>query len=288
MMKKLLSNTSAALLVFSLLASSHAEASLIAYDGFDYVSGTVTLDGSNRAVDAEEDLLNGGSGWGGAWRRSTESGNVFTHGSIQPGFSYSSLPVEGNRLLLGTNDGQNSSLYRDLSTTVGGSAGEVWISMIARFDTDTTGYFALYRGNDVTRLPFVGATSQTDWNWGLFNGANSNRTATTKTVSETSFLLLKLDYGSGGVMNSMQLWVNPDLGNQTLLGDADATLSSGQIGGGNNSFDRIRTFGSDGQNFDEIRIGTTFDAVAIPEPGTYALGFGIVTLVMVLLRRRSR
>jgi hypothetical protein len=39
--------------------------------------------------------------------------------------------------------------------------------------------------------------------------------------------------------------------------------------------------------FDEVRIRTTWDTIAIPEPATVALGLGVSSLLAVMVRRRT-
>ena len=250
--------------------SPQTQAALLVYEGFDYTASTSL------------NTQNGGTGWGEAWR------NGDANSSIQsPGLSYEDLPVSGNRVWA------NSSTYRGLDGTIGGTAGEIWISFIGRVDNATgVGYLGFYRGGDTSsfRVFLVGSAVATSHQWGLLADATSgSQVAATDVAGQTEvFLLTRLDYTTGGQLNAIDLWLDPVLGNQGALGTPDATITSTALGTKDYSFDRVRVFGTSGANadYDELRIGTTFDAVAIPEPSVWALSLGLGAWLIVLFRRR--
>ena len=282
----------------SLLLSPAAHGSIIAYDGFDYTTGA--LEGKGTA----------GDGWGGAWRDTLLQTALIGGASVQePGWTYNSLPVSGNRARLVGFNGESANAYRDLSSTIGNTSGEVWVSFIGHVTGPSSGvgYIAFYNATDANeggaagqgRKFFIGSGGFSDVDgvrhWGLLaqnshTSSASTTALTTAAATSQTFLLTRLIYGDNGNLTSMDLWINPALGDSGALGAADASLSSA-LTQRDYSFDRIRMFGINGETttFDEIRIGTTFDAVAIPEPASIGLLFaGLSALLVVGLRRTRR
>lgn len=104
-------------------------------------------------------------------------------------------------------------------------------------------------------------------------------------------LLVVVSYTNGTGTNwTSQLWVNPAL--SPTMGTANATIAQAwynstntahvQIGPGNTA----NASGSE-MYFDELRVGSTWGDVVIPEPATIGmLGFG--ALVMLCIRRMRR
>lgn len=153
---------------------------------------------------------------------------------------------------------------------------------------DTWGY--LLRGNGA-----LTKTSTDPWN----TPANANSTA--------DFILIKINH-NGGISNpmddSMQMWVNPILNNEGLLGAASVSFNPGDFGGlapneeRDLAFNAFRLFAGNwngtvgnygSMNVDEIKIGETYGDVtflAVPEPSMLALiGIGSLALVQRLRRK---
>ena len=151
-----------------LVGTVSAQASLIAYEGFDYAAGQA-LGGQN-----------GGTGWNGAWndvnRNSDPAGG--DGWIISPGKTYSSLTTSGNAVQV---TGNNTAIYdshavieRDLGQTLGDDEETVWIGVIAQ------------RTNAVAESSFGGVVVKQgpanptpggsyDWNPGLTEDFNSDR-----------------------------------------------------------------------------------------------------------------
>lgn len=153
---------------------------------------------------------------------------------------------------------------------------------------DTWGY--LLRGNGALTKASTDA-----WN----TPANANSTA--------DFILVKIDHNNG-VSNPMddvmQMWINPILSNEGLLGAATLTFNPGDFGGTapneerDLAFNAFRLFAGNwnttvgnygSMNVDEIKIGETYGDVtllAVPEPSILALvGIGGLALVNRLRRK---
>jgi hypothetical protein len=101
-----------------------------------------------------------------------------------------------------------------------------------------------------------------------------------------NFFVAKFDFNPGANNDVITVWRNP------LLGFNDAPGGQILTSTFNSQFTdlSIANFGGLGSNvlFDEIRLGTTWEAVAIPEPSTYALIFsGALLLGYIVCRRKQ-
>lgn len=259
-------NSSLRINVFLLLliAVFPMRAALIVYDGFNYTAAAPVTG-------------NGGTGWSGSW-----SGNNTV---TSPGYSYSTLPVEGNRV---TTSGDNFGSFRSLSSQSG--SGTYYVSFIVqRVTGDGSGYggISLYAGG--AEQLFIGQTSDQN-NFGLqrhgTGGSTVNSTAPSTTLS---FLVVRIDFN--GANSSARLYVNPTLG--TEPGSANATIATMAAF----NFDQVRIQSGNGTGptfgFDEVRIGTTYaDVAPVPEPVNVALlafaGFAVLYGGFRQLRKQSK
>jgi hypothetical protein len=153
---------------------------------------------------------------------------------------------------------------------------------------DTWGY--LLRGNGA-----LTKASTDPWN----TPANANSTA--------DFLLIKINHNNGvsnPMDDTMQMWINPILSDEGLLGAAALSFNPGDFGGTapneerDLAFNAFRLFAGNWNTtvgnygsmpIDEIKIGETYGDVtllAVPEPSMLAL-FGIGGLALVQRLRRK-
>lgn len=272
-----------------LLLPTSSRAVLLAYEGWDYSTGT------NNAVG-----LNGGSGWNGAWQGVANNADVVS-GSLLPTGNPANLTTTGNSVLLPTGTfhrvGRNLDVadsgvfdtagFINSSGDIGADGTTLFVSFSLQVAaTDSFFEFEFHRDNlgDPGRKAGVGDdASGTNLNLRTPSNGKANSFATRTTAVE--FIVVQFDFLSGD--DQMSVYYNPTLG--TAPGSTSLTLTST----GDLSFDGISLAGANGEAFDEIRFGTTFADVtpsgsAVPEPSTYAALLGALSLLGVVIHRRRQ
>lgn len=244
-------------------AANPLQAELIAHEGFAYTAG--------------EDLAgqNGGLGWSGPW--GTPGGWPVTIGA--PGLN----TTDGSAVTAPRTDTTNDPIAfygRDLATALGTTDSTVYFAFELRPDEG----YGFYGG-----LNLVGATggvyaglSGNQTTYGLEGPGEGDLTLTSvpATVDEIVFLVVRIGFQSGA--DTIDLFVNPG----ALLSTPDA-MTSYDLG----ILDNIYLNNAGGYTTDEIRIGTTYADVMVPEPSSLslaALGLTLVAFSARHLRRRNR
>ncbi len=291
-MKTSLFRVAVSTLTFSFAAAVSAQASLIAYEGFDYASTPPGTDGNLTASGGIEGL-NGGFGFDGAWDEFASTSTFgtgnratgiagpsdFASGNRVAPLSYTDgnsnvLPTTGNQAR--TSFGLRSVATRQLDGTYGNDGDTVWLSFLAQvFDTNAPNRWSGIALGD--NGGYFGKPNNAA-NWGFaFNGAS---VADSGVESGTAvFFLARIDYNAG--LDDITIWINPDLDSEPTI--ASGTSTSQNLG----AFDEIILAGRYSADYDEIRIGTEFSSV-VPEPATFASVFGLVVLGLALFRRARR
>ncbi|MEM1060303.1 MAG: PEP-CTERM sorting domain-containing protein [Verrucomicrobiota bacterium] len=283
-MKKPLLLLSLSCLLSALAPFSQASASLLAYDGFeDYASGS-TLNGSN-----------GGSGdWNAAWVANSAvdingSGLSYLNGGISLNGGDRSFRVDAS------SSGTATLLSRSFDTT--GGSGEVYFSFL--FQATSTGNqqvfnFGLSDDADINNAGTIGDPFSSQPNLAARTRASTSDGTDDSGFSYsngTTYLLVgrfSTDGSqSGDTWDQMELWINPD---SLVAGTADATIDrTAAISGAVIDTINMQTSGFTGSQsflFDELRIGTSFASVVVPEPSSAGLLLGAASF-LVLHRRRS-
>jgi hypothetical protein len=267
-----------------------------AYEPFNY--GTA-VDAGNTTGDGNLNLNNGGSGWNatGDSAQANTTSWAGTNSNITSGSLLGLAPSVGNSVVL--NAGTNT---RPLGQTV--DAGSLYISYAVQRTTDSfrTINFALFNGGtEVFGFgQYATATAGTSTS-GNFAGVflNSNPTnlipnpAPIAVGTNTAHqIILRIDFDASGVNERVRVYVDPlNLSNESLLTpyldnsnfNLTAVTAIRPFSGAATTSGDIYAAGV-GQ-FDEIRVGSTFAAVTVPEPGvTASLMLGLA----VLGRRRQR
>lgn len=252
------------------LTISPATAALFIYEGFNYSAST------------DLTTQNGGTGFGGAW------GGDAVFDITTAGLSYGALQTSGLAVTAARGT-SNRTIFRTLSSTLGGSGQSVWLSFLFEAPAQTTG-LSLFTGTGDERT-FSGAVNS-GIGHRLYAGTGDPVSGSVFNPASQAFAagthMLVLHFDMTGPTPVHSGWVDPDsssLGTGTVpTGGTSFTLSTDTQAF---DFDTIRLGmfgGSSTVKFDEIRIEDSWALVSpVPEPSTTLLGcFGL----LALLRRR--
>lgn len=252
------------LLVGISLASIHVDAAPIAYEPFDYPTGPI----AGR---------NGGTGMTPAW---------IGNGAVSPGsLSYSGgmLPTIGNHF---TTAALSSGASRFLNTVTappgtidggrfGANGATIYVSFLARLASGSNdGYGGLSLFDNLTERLFFGDPGfDTFFRWGVDSHDGPPQTRIKESgvlVDGTTRLLVgRIDFAAGP--ETVRFYLDPPIGSEP------GTPTIGPFTMPDFRFNRIRLEsgrlnGTGGTHaFDEIRFGTTYADVVVPEPSTWML-----------------
>lgn len=270
--------------------SSSAQAAVLSYEPFSaYTVGQELGSGAgNPAV----------SGYTGNW-------TDIDFGNSEPVVQSGSLTYS-NPLYVGESGGSvaNTStvdnvgtvgrVYRVLDSTLavnGTTAGARYLSFLYQAGTTGTPVYttlALYNTStaDANRAFDVGNSSvqygSNDYGFQVNNNTSLDGTFGARNSSVHLFVV-KFDLSATAGSDAVTVWFDPTLGG---VGDPTGGTT---FSGLNVQFDRLALskYGSSTVAWDEIRWGTTFNDVTIPEPSTFALLFGGLAMLTMFRRRKD-
>ncbi len=237
-----------------------ARADLIAYEGFDYVPGTV-----------EAAAGNGGTGWTGNWSNPiTVASGSLTQGGLQQ---------TGGKAI-----GTIGSHY-DASRPIGSiNSGSLWFSYLYTSAPSSTTKWGLINNNyDRPIQLYVDPWESTVHTVGNLAPANIG------VRDQQYFVVGRIDFDAGTTPGNeaIRLWITDAPASppatQPLDSEADyADLNTANIG----TLIRVEiNISNPASAIDEIRLGTTYaDVVPVPEPAAAVLA--IASLAGLQLRRR--
>lgn len=282
--------------------ASFASATLITHEPFDYTAGT-SLD-----VNAAGTGLNGGAGWAEGWdvQNNTASYRAadttpLTHTNLvsSPGYAVGGGGFTNSGRRVATGFGSAWDTAGAVSDPFGAGAtawrrgiidqGTVWASFLFRKTTTNNGRVAFHSNNipwnhdDSSNVDlWVGRIDDNNLRirTRTLGSVNDNQIIAPLTFNETYFVVLAFDLNSDVV----DVYLDPAPG---AVAPALPTLNDVLLGA-NFGFKSVAFYpgsGVDNGSVDEIRIGTSYAAVApaIPEPATLGLVAGAALLA---LRRR--
>jgi hypothetical protein len=239
------------------LAISFASAQTAAVETFDYTVGAAG--GLGSSSDA---------GWGGAWvlRADSVSDSIqIVSGSL----GLTGLSTTGNKLELRSYDATASSISRTLASYWSDVAGaEYWISFLFEvtnpdannsswqgFSLDSAGKEKFYMGK-LWGDEYLGFNVPSPY---------LNVLSSYSYTSGVAWLVTKIKMsGSTSIADTAYMWINPDPSKTPAIADADIS-SAVTFSSGFNSI-RLHLGESSGivEQFDEIRLGTSWDEVTSP------------------------
>lgn len=258
-------------------------ASLLAYEGFNYTAGT-DLSGQS-----------GGYGWSNSWTTGIVGDTVISNANSS---SLNYTDALGNTLLTSGNTffysaaslaSGDSRTFRDLPVTRGADNTTTWIAFLGRRSGPTTNLtsnpyprgatpISLYSGG-TEKLGIGNSSGVASNTWSLIPaGATANLRASASSFSNLSLVVVRIDHKPGN--DDAYLFINPVLDSEPQPAQAAAQ----SLGAFDFSFNRIRPFvgandAANGRPYaelltDEIRIGNTFASVTPFQPsGTNAANY---------------
>lgn len=238
----------------ALAITAPVHAALLAYDPIDGYDTGNSLAGQAA----------GGSGFTGVWQTNNVHGNGFTD-VVSGGLTYGNLEVSGSQHI--SQIDVNGYLRTELTTPI--NTGTVYMSVLARAASNADGTFV----------------------WGpvvTVNLENVDAAVTVPRDDQVHLIIMKFDLGSAGTGDdSVTLYLDPTLGigENSDIQTVDLSVDNEWINGTGGTLLYLVGRGGNGLEWDELRVGTTWEDVTpvIPEPSSLALiGLG----GLCTLRRR--
>lgn len=283
---------SGAFVLFLAVFANSLSAQLYVYEGFDYTkpsliqySGTGEI--ADNSVDGAINLTNVTS--------VQRSQNWMTSGLADISSNTLSYSAGANSLVTGSGmatmrNARGIRYYTNAFAATGGSVyGSYLWKTVQNGSGEWNGHFELRNGGaGLDARIGVGLIDNTNTNLQVRYGATSYDTGFALSNDTPYLVSFKADYNGSGQMTSLGVWINAgDLTSE--VGSGAATYSqSGVIGGGGFGGMILDKGNLSGvlPTFANIRIGGDWESVhPVPEPSTYALIFGGLVGVLVLLRR---
>ncbi len=276
--------------VLGLAGGSQAvRADLASYDSFSYTPGQALAG------------MNGGTGFGGAWKPGTlgsdDSAAYQVQGSSLGG---GLLPSLGGRVASLADYSLGSGLTRDLAAPIGQANSTVYISMLLRADGTLNegasgGFFGLLLNASTTSSSlsqdlFIGKTSGSNFGIEDRGGNNSHMSSTAAAIGVSNLLVVRAEFSASGP-DKFTLYVNPT---NASMGEGIVKQDS-ELGMVNS----VSIYSTGAFSLDELRIGTalgdvmpageSIGASAVPEPASVLmLGIASLGAVAVTQIRRRR
>jgi len=166
----------------------------VAYEGFDYTSGTSLLG------------LNGGAGFSAAWTGSYQNRYMKAHGT---GYTYSGLNTTGGRASYSsTCYGTCNDIASSDRTIPMQSGGIVYVQFLANLGPQAGGGTPQIRFRNTETNSWAllaGAVTNNIYKWGIWDTANTYMTTVSSNAER--FVIIRFDY----VNNNTKMWIDQDV-----------------------------------------------------------------------------
>lgn len=262
------------MLVLMLLAvmSAGVSAALIAYDPFE----------GNDAADV--DTTTGGTGWTGAWSKTTTTAAHFVFSD--PGNTFDTLDVAGQKALFLGSGGGTARYNRSISSvTVDGSNPELWFSYILELNETQSGRGC---GVELTNggTSVVALGKGVNKNIGIGTAFTTDFVNTTLTRPGVSFLVLKLEFDGTDTIATIYGAKGDeagfDISDVATFGATYSITLTGPV-----TIDGVNLYGYHSStltnSIDEVRLGDSYgdffetDLANTPVPGDTVPGVSLTT-----------
>ncbi len=217
--------------IFSVNAQTPSGFSLVAYEGFDYTSGSSLLNAS------------GGSGWSTAWIKAYQDKYLKT---ATTGFTYSGLTTAGlkadfDNTCYGTCN-QIAALKRSFPLQ---NDGIVYFQFISVFEASAGGGTPTIRFfNGGSQTGGFGANSGSYMS--IMDASLTNVSSSSASLSAQNLVVVRINYD----LNKTEMWVNPDLSTFDYLNPTNPSATATNFAP---AFDNFSIFIRSG-SIDEISI----------------------------------
>jgi hypothetical protein len=228
-----------------------------------YSSGAISMSGSGKAVTAAPTLNN--------------QSVIFGVNTEMSTWGIAATPAEV---------GSGNSIYFSMLWRLGGTG---------NLNFDTTRMGLLNSTNGITGSGGtgyqIGSDNASPARFGASNGTNNTLVlpgTPSNPVTGTTYLLVGRFGSNGTAFDTFDVWLNPTTanGSDTPYFSQTGLTATGGITGFYVSYSNIDT--TDAIHLGTTRIGTTWEAVVVPEPSTYAVLLGALALGVVAVRRRMK
>jgi len=254
-------NALAIFLGFAFCATSQAQFTTVAYDGFNYSAGS--LAGQN-----------GGTGWTTAWINDYSAGASLDVSTT--GMSYSGLVTTGGSVVWGSGGNGISEDSRSLSLL---DNGIVYLQFLSQFGSSSGGGTPNIRLFDSGTL--TGGFGGNGGTYGTvmsildtsLSPASDGSSSSSASLSALNFVVARIDYQN----NTTAMWVNPDL---STFDYQNPTTPDATYAGLAPAFDKIAIYSRSPANVDELTVMWE----SVPEPAPI-LFFATGILILYVLRR---
>lgn len=267
---------------FILLVCS-TQADVTVYEGYDYTVGALTSS------------ANGGSGWDGGYYYAGSSGEPASSTVIAGSLSNTAynLPSVGNHTSVAA-----GGLYtRTLNTPINISSGTTtmffsYLMEVTSVTTSGNNFNYLSMNVDggqtglLTALRYFNASGTSDLRLMSALGGGAVSYGDPLAFNTTYFIVGRLvNDGTNLTVSSSAFDTSVPPSSEPLIWDTE-TSRLGSEYGVDAVIDelRVRAAADGGVLFDELRVGTTYESVAVPEPSQSALLFGLSGALLLFIR----